>query len=384
MIKNNSIINTPKLLQNASSLKSESDGQTSSSPVVTLTKEEIEKEQQEKFKTIGAERGTYIETNSNNVNTNTDTLEDGEFWTKAADKKEALQSGRWDKSKPNGYKIGQNQIGGKYAPFKMKTISMIVLHHTATMRTVEYEQEKFSKKSISSNAIIGVDGQIEYVVPLPFIANAQGMNIFNNGKQSIKGKFNTLCTSVELTNVGYLNKETTKQGKTYWSRGNYEYEESLVSQAYDFNGNPLKLYKSGKRCLEYTDAQLNAMVNWIKKQQNYIAENYPENSEILNWKFTQKTYNQMFPNFQSKKLPKSFKNKGGKYFDGPNNEYLIAGMTRKKKNGKAYNSNKYGFAVSRDAWDYKPGIYSHNSIDAGKSDVFPTKKMIECLKNNFR
>ena len=78
----------------------------------------------------------------------------------------------------------------------------------------------------------------------------------------------------------------------------------------------------------------------------------------------------MFPNYQSKNTPSNFKSKGGEYIE---KEYLITGLSTNGQNG-----NRNAWAVSKDIYNDKLGIYTHNSIATGKSDVFPTKKMVQC------
>lgn len=306
--------------------------------------------------------------------------DDGEFWTKAKTVKEA-----WKVSKPSGYRLGKFQVGGEPG-YRMRNIKFIVLHHTATNVSVERTQVKSffpSDYGKSSQAIIGKDGHTEYVVPLPFKANAQGKNQWVNGKtKTVRPNFNSISTSVEVINYGFLNKKFKKGGKTYWYRKSKETsfeQETETSAPYDFQGNKIKSYKGHKRCEEYTDASLKAMVTWIKKQQLYIANNYPKNKEILTWKYTEETHNQMFPNYCSKKRPSNWKSQGGEYIE---KEYLITGLSS-GETGAKYNSNKRAWAVSKDIYGGKIGIYTHNSISTGKSDVFPTKKMVECLKINF-
>ena len=58
-------------------------------------------------------------------------VEDGEFWTKAETVDKA-----WKVSKPSGYELGKNQVGGTQG-VRMKDIKFIVLHHTATRASVE-------------------------------------------------------------------------------------------------------------------------------------------------------------------------------------------------------------------------------------------------------
>ena len=307
--------------------------------------------------------------------------DDGEFWTKAKTVKEA-----WKVSKPSGYRLGKFQVGGEPG-YRMRNIKFIVLHHTATNVSVERTQVKSffpSDYGKSSQAIIGKDGHTEYVVPLPFKANAQGKNQWVNGKtKTVRPNFNSISTSVEVINYGFLDKKFKKDGKTYWYRKSKETsfeQETETSAPYDFQGNKIKSYKGHKRCEEYTDASLKAMVTWIKKQQLYIANNYPKNKEILTWKYTEETHNQMFPNYYSKKRPSNWKSQGGEYIE---KEYLITGLSSGKPGEVKYNSNKRAWAVSKDIYGGKIGIYTHNSISTGKSDVFPTKKMVECLKINF-
>ena len=394
-MKKNIPINTPKLMEAFYSKdKVVIEGKESqaiispskSSPNDTLTLSE-----KEDIKPVKSSSPQILETIPYDPvigTTNTNYLEDGEFWTNAETVDEA-----WKESKPSGYELGRNQVGGPPG-IRMKDIKFIVLHHTATKVSVKDTQLKSFKPSSygkSSHAIIGTDGHVEYVVPLPFKANAQGKNKWVRGKTvlpfGVKSYFNSVATSVELINYGFLNREyKDENGNLFYYRqesgqteqgakNNGVFAESKTSEPYDYYGNPIGRYKTFNRCEEYTDAQLNAMVAWIKKQQKYIADNYPNNSEILNWKYTADTHNQMFPNYKSNKLPKNFAKKGGEFIE---KGYLITGMSQ-----GTYNGNPSGWAVSKDIYDAKIGIYTHNSIATGKSDIFPTKKMVACLKNNF-
>ena len=285
------------------------------------------------------------------------------------------------KTEPSSFNVTETMYRSK-----MKKIYRIVLHHTAGhMLNDKGKQDikTWNGNGLGSHTVIETDGHIEYVIPVPYGANTQGHNLWVKGKKKAPKcvNFNNNSVATELINYGYLNKSfKDTDGKTYWYRGSKKTKfeaESETSAPHDFQGNPIKSYKGHKRCVEYTTPQLNAMCNWIKKMQTFIANNYPSSNSILDWKFTQATYNQMFPNITGKNLPKDWKSNGGEIIQG---EYLIAGIANKSQ---TKNSNPYGWAVSKDCFENVIGIYTHNSISNGKSDVFPTKKMIETLKKHF-
>ena len=385
MSKKNSIINTPELLRafNLGVPYKDIDSYPEvQAPNDSFTEEEKQQQYESRPKALGGDTEIKTANSSNYVKDDSSTV---------VEETEYSSNEPWAVSKPTGYKLGKNQVGGSRKT-KMKRVYNIVLHHTATYLSVKSVQLDIFKPSSwkSSHTAIGEDGHIEYLVNLPYLANAQGKNYLSKGKQKTPkcSNFNLVSISTELCNYGYLsNSFKGLDGKTYWYRGKRDgkkptsrsvFEESQTSVPYDYNMNPQRRYKSFKRCPEYTDAQLNSMVKWIKAMQKYIADTYPSSKSILDWKYTQKTHNQMFPDFKSKNLPKNFIEKGGYYTDGPNNEYLITGMYSEGKN-----ANKSGWAVSADINNNVPGIYTHNSISTGKSDVFPTKKMVQCLKANF-
>ena len=290
-------------------------------------------------------------------------------------------------SVPSKFKVTRNMYKSK-----MKDIYRIVLHHTAGNMRDDHGKRSiktWNGNSLGSHTIIDRDGHIEYVIPVPYGCHTQGQNLWVKGKEKLPKcvNFNNNSISTELVNYGFLSKSFKENGKTYWYRGDEDlnkkskdygvFEESLTSQAYDFQGNPMRKYKTSKRCVEYTVAQCNAMCEWTKKMQTFIANNYPSSKEILNWKFTEETYKQMFPNLQLKPIPKDWKKNGGYVVQ---DKLLIAGL---KAHGADRNKNRYAFAVSNDCYENVIGIYSHNSISSGKSDIFPTKNMINALKKHF-
>ena len=367
------IINTPELLNvlrnNTPTSNTFIQSSSTPSPNDGLTPKEKEKSLREKRKQIA--KKTQLE---DTVTTIKDELPTPE--SELSSNKKRLET------QPSNFPISNNQQRSK-----MKTIKRIVLHHTAGHMKNDHGEKtckEWYSNNLGSHSLIDTDGHTEYVVPLPFGANTQGQNLFVNGvKKTPKGgNFNNSSISTELVNLGYLNKNYKGfNGLTYWYRSsvgkNTSFEEKTeTSSGYSFNLLPLNKYKGHLKCVEYTDPQLNAMVAWIKEMQTYIANNYPSSKEILNWRFTQETYNQLFPNTNGKNIPKNFKQLGGEIIQG---EYLIAGQTKSKPK----NTNPYAWAVSKDVYSGKIGIYTHNSITAGKSDIFPTKKMVQCLKLNF-
>ena len=106
----------------------------------------------------------------------------------------------------------------------------------------------------------------------------------------------------------------------------YSIGEPLVN-CVDWNGNTIAEYKSHKKYQEYSDAQIVALKGLLKR---WVAKhNIP-----FKWE-GKKTYKLMFPK------------------KGTNSPEVAKG---------------------------KPGIWTHNSVDKDKSDVFPSPKLIKMLK----
>ena len=94
----------------------------------------------------------------------------------------------------------------------------------------------------------------------------------------------------------------------------------------DWNGNTIAEYKSHKKYQEYSDAQIVALKGLLKRW--VTKHNIP-------FSYDEATYKMMFPK------------------KGSNSPEVAKG---------------------------KPGIWTHNSVDSEKSDVFPSPKLIKLFK----
>jgi len=233
------------------------------------------------------------------------------------------------KTSPSGFDLQTAAFGGKR---KKSQVKQLYIHHTAgkqrsdkgkgTVNTFNGRITSGQGKG-SSHQVIDGSGHTETLVPWDSIAYCQGPN-------------NTIGQSVELSAYGYLDKIREKDGKKLAYRlsskggfvGNVLLENT--DPGVDFNEKPIPGgYKNKGQYQKYTPAQITATIQWIQKWIAFF--NIP-------FKFNQDAYNQMFPS-------------EGKSEKATNNE---------------------------------PGVFSHNSNNLGKSDIFPQKELIAALKTTFK
>ena len=254
----------------------------------------------------------------------------------------------------------------------LSSIQAIVLHHTAhfSYKDKGYESIRtgrgFLNNYKSSHAVMDGAGHIEYMIPIRYVANTQGIIYTDKRpKPNIKG------ISIEIQNVGWVKKQDKIKGIQYYGRGNGTYKNAItedqISRPYDFNGNMIKggKYKGVKYFEEYTPAQMDALAGWIKEMMKATG---------ITWKFTQDTYNAMFPNKQMDKLPLK------RIFE----KHLAFVAFKKGSTSKVLGRGKYGgWAVSKDFYKGVRGVYTHCSVVQDKIDLGPTYNIIKMLRDNF-
>jgi hypothetical protein len=222
---------------------------------------------------------------------------------------------------PSSFKLSTNSFGGKR---KKETITQIYLHHTAGHRRADKGEKtvgSFNKRRVSTHTIIDANGHIEYCVPFDHIAYGQGV-----------WKNNKIGMSTEIQALGYFKYRANARNEEdpngqFWSRGSTKIPIEETASPVDFNGKKIE-YKY-PRYQAYTAAQVASCIKWIKDCLTQFN---------IKWHFDQEAYNDMFP-------PK-----------GKTSEKAISGV---------------------------PGVYSHNSVRSGKSDVYPDPLLIAALKKNF-
>lgn len=233
-------------------------------------------------------------------------------------------------TKPSGFELSTKAFGGKRAK---GAITQIYLHHTAGHQRSDKGKgtvNTFNNRAIKGNhgsthAVIDKNGHLEELIPWEYIAYGQGVT---GAYKKFGFSYNTVGMSIEIMALGYFTKKTP-DGKN-WTRGKGKVKIPLneAVSGVDFNLNPIK-YKGFPVFQKYTDAQINGTIEWIKKWKNFFN---------IQWKFNQEAYNEMFPDNKS---------------------------------------------LSAKATSNTPGVYSHNSVNKGKSDVFPQKELIIALKKSF-
>ena len=103
----------------------------------------------------------------------------------------------------------------------LDSIKFIVLHHTATESLKDKGFKTINgwkNRSASSHAVMDGAGHIEYMIPIRYVANTQGVK-YNDPKNRYS-KSNICGISIEIQNIGYLNSSETRGGITYWGRKN--------------------------------------------------------------------------------------------------------------------------------------------------------------------
>ena len=232
-------------------------------------------------------------------------------------------------TKPSGFKLSTNAFGGKRSK---KTVTQIYLHHTAGHQRSDKGAgtvHTFNNRAIEGNygsthAVIDKNGHLETLIPWEYKAYGQGVT---GAYKKYGFGYNTVGMSIEIMALGYFTKKTS-DGKSWTRKGGVTIPLDEGVSGVDFNENPIK-YKGYPVFQKYTTAQINGTIEWIKKWMNFFN---------IQWKFDQEAYNEMFPDNKS---------------------------------------------LSAKATSNTPGVYSHNSVNKGKSDVFPQLELIQAFKKSF-
>jgi len=226
---------------------------------------------------------------------------------------------------PSSFKLSTRSFGPKR---KKEVITQVYLHHTAGHQRSDKGEKtvgSFNKRRVSTHTIIDANGHIEYCVPWEHWSYGQGI-------KGSKIRFNKIAMSTEIQALGYFKYRANARNEEdpngqFWSRGSTKIPIAEAVSPVDFNGKEIKYKYSIYQA--YTAAQVASCIKWIKDCLTQFN---------IKWHFDQEAYNEMFP-------PK--------------------GQTSKKA--------KAGV----------PGVYSHNSVKPGKSDIFPDPLLIAALKKNF-
>ena len=175
-------------------------------------------------------------------------------------------------------------------------IKAIYLHHTATPQVADKGESiirGWNGAWASSNVVIDANGHREYMIESKYIANTQGNHI-----EPARTNYNDISVAVEMQCDGWYSAPRTDipghEGKKMYGRSNFRnsryVDESKISAPYDFNLKNIGKFKGQRYLQEYTSAQLTSLAEWIKEKIIEIG------GEMLNWKFNEHTYKQMFPN----------------------------------------------------------------------------------------
>lgn len=229
-------------------------------------------------------------------------------------------------TQPNSYKLCRTCFLGPRPGFP-GCIKHIFLHHSATemFKGTGNMIDIFNiRAKASSNRGIDGDGNIEIILEDKILAYCQGREGYY---------FNTSGLSVELIALGYVKNELLydeKMGPIY-KQGSTKIEESKTALAVDFNEKP-KAYKGHERYASYTQAQVNATVKLIREW----GQAYK-----IPFVFNQEQFNLMFP-------PKS---------------KLTSKFLKKISSTK--------------------GVFTHNTVQGGKSDIYPDPLLVKTFKKEF-
>ena len=236
-------------------------------------------------------------------------------------------SGNFEKTIPSGFDLAVESFGYNRGEKPLERIKMLFLHHTAGHRKGDngesvvktFNERAAEGSAASTHDVIDSLGNREKLIPPKYIAYAQGVTGYN---------YNSIGYSVELMALGYF--EVKSPDGKYWERSDgVKIPISEAASGVDFNLKYIR-YKGYPVYQKYTTAQINETIKWIKEKLKEF--------KIKGWIFNQRTYNAMFP---------------------PSG------------------------TVSPDAQTLKPGVYTHNSVRADKSDIFPQRELIMALRNNF-
>ena len=226
---------------------------------------------------------------------------------------------------PSNYELSTRAFGGTR---KKEQVTQIYLHHTAGQRRADKCKKvvnTFNNRALAGNygsthACIDADGHLEELIPWEYRAYGQGV-------EGSKISYNTVGMSIEIQALGYF-KNLSKDGKT-WDRGSTTCPADQCAPGVDYNLKDIQ-YKGYPVYQKYTNAQIQGTIKWVKKWMAFFN---------IKWKFDQDAYNNMFPD-------------SGKF--------------------------------SPKATSGSPGVYSHNSVNNEKFDIYPDKELIKAFKLAFK
>ena len=236
-------------------------------------------------------------------------------------------------TKPSNFKLTTKAFGGLR---KKEEVIQIYLHHTAGSQRADkgkgtvhtFNSRAINKNHGSTHAVIDKNGHLEELIPWEYKAYGQGVT----GAYAKYGfDYNRVGMSIEIMALGYFN-EKSPDGKR-WVRGDISVPLNEGAPGVDFDLKEIK-YKSHPAYHKYTDAQIKGTIEWTRKWMDFFK---------IKWEFNEETYKEMFP-----------------------------------KQGTLSKS-----ATGQNGLDKRQGVYSHNSVSTGKSDVFPQKELIIALKEAF-
>jgi N-acetyl-anhydromuramyl-L-alanine amidase AmpD len=234
------------------------------------------------------------------------------------------------KTSPNGWDITNYAFGDRNT--YPNGIRHIFLHHSATLQSKGnkgmidvFNARSFKGGYASSHRGIDAEGNVEVIVPDEKRAYCQGVK----GMSKYAACPNYTGMSVELIALGYV-KDTPKNDRLYY-QGSYGLPENETALSVDFNEQP-KAFRGHSRWNRYTQKQVDATVALIREWGN---------KHKIPFVFNQAAFDIMFP-------PKS----------------------------------KLNDTWRRTISDAK-GVYSHNTVKEGKSDIYPDPILIKTFKKEF-
>ena len=248
-----------------------------------------------------------------------------------ANKEEMLAGEGFAVTKPNSYKLVNTAYGTRRG--YPSSIKHIFLHHSATHQSGgngNMVSVFNSRGKASCHRGIDAEGNMEIILEDKYRAFCQGV-------KGMRPDPNGSGMSVELISMGYLidtpiiesdgtyYKQKPKHGKQYWVK------KENTTLSVDFNGNE-KAYRGWARWNAYTQPQVDATVALIKEWCKAYT---------IPFVFNQSAFDLMFP---------------------PKNKVNSAW---RKKIGQT------------------PGVYSHNTLKQGKSDIYPDPLLIKAFKKEF-
>lgn len=257
---------------------------------------------------------------------------------------EKLNSEGFAITKPNSYKLVNTAYGTRRS--WPEGIKHIFLHHSANMQTRCINANPSSKGDLG-----GIEGMIAIFNSRGQASSHRGIDAMGNEEIILDDKYRAFCQgrkgmrpdpnrsgmSVELISMGYLidtpitepdgvyYQQKSSHGKKYWVK------EEFTTLSVDFNGNP-KPYRDWARWNSYTQVQVDATVRLIREWGTKYR---------IPFVFNQEAFNLMFPT----------------------EEQITSSWIKK---------------IAQ-----TPGVFSHNTVQAGKEDIYPDPLLVKTFKKEF-